>query len=380
MVVFQRTFLNAVQHLAGTVSEALVKVHLQLVGLVAVPFGTFDLLIRIVELLHHPVLHPRLVVSVHQVFDGDGLGAVLFPYPVGVGQVDADGGGGVAVSTELRHHDGFRLHALHRLLLEHIVDGGIILKPLGVLTDDDGTFGADLVLEVGQSLPRRLLSERVGIDLNEAVDVVHLRLCVLGPEDVVVVPCFEVAGTVELDEFLDVCLLGVIFRHLGGFLQPIGNFLYLFGIQHGERHFGDFPVLFYHLAGQSVGDWPFRIRAGIRGLQVGIVPFYLLLGDPFVEVDGGVGHKVLAGVLREAFGRHLRIVDDVQKLGAGGFVEMHRAVHQLAEILFRTFGKKLVVGVVVVHPVREPEAFGIDNKLLPVLAGFVAAILGDDSV
>ena len=73
--------------------------------------------------------------------------------------------------------------------------------------------------------------------------------------------------------------------------------MYLFGIQHSERHFGDFSVLFHHLANQSVGDRPFRIRAGIRSLQVGIVPFYLLLGNTVIEVDGGVIAENLHTVL-----------------------------------------------------------------------------------
>ena len=143
----------------------------------------------------------------------------------------------------------------------------------------------------------------------------------------------------------------VVLSHLGGFFQPVDDFLYLLFVKYVKWHFGYFSVLFHHLGVESVGDGAFRVGAGVGGFQVGVVPFDLFLGDAVIEVDGGGGDKVFPGVLREAGGRHLRIVDDVQKLGAGGFVKVHRAVHQLAKILFRTLWKKLLVGVVMVHPV-----------------------------
>ena len=68
--------------------------------------------------------------------------------PVGIRQVDTDRGSRITVSTQHGYCNHLGTYTLYLGLLETVINRRMVLKPLGILADDLGTFGRLLVDEV----------------------------------------------------------------------------------------------------------------------------------------------------------------------------------------------------------------------------------------
>ena len=95
----------------------------------------------------------------------------------------------------------------------------MVLEPLCVLADEFRPLRSLRILEVHESFPCRLASERVGVVLDESVHEVNCSKCVIHPHHVKVIPCLEVTCVVIFDEQSDILLLSVILSDGGGLLK-----------------------------------------------------------------------------------------------------------------------------------------------------------------
>ena len=99
-----------------------------------------------------------LVVGIGDIGDGDALGTVLRPDPVGIGQVDANSGRGVFIATEHGGTDGIGRHTLDLRFAETGVYRGMVLEPLGIARDGLGALGSLEVFIFHNTFPRAFQS------------------------------------------------------------------------------------------------------------------------------------------------------------------------------------------------------------------------------
>ena len=376
-MLFKGIGVDAGEQLARAVAEALVQVGVQVVGDEQVVVeqlgrgGVDD------ELLVEAVAVGGLVIGLGDVLDGDRLGAVGGAYPVGVGEVDADGGGGVRVAGEHGGGDDLGRYALHLFLFEALVDGAVVLEPLGVVADYLGAVAGGDVLEVDNRLPRAGHAQRVAVALDKAVYVVDLRGGVLGPHYRVLVKGAQVAGGVVVDKLLCVSLLCVVLGVGEGLLQVLDNLF-----DGGRVKASDFVGLLHHLAVdlchagvEAVGD-----GGEVGGvLYRGVVSLDFGLGDVLVvEVRGRGADKVLAVGLVDALGVAGGIEDYVLQVGQHGLVGEAGGLVLLTEEVAAETGHEFVHRVVVVDAVAKPYLLEVLLEGLEVLAVAVARVIGVD--
>ena len=183
------------------------------------------------ELLVEAVTFGCLVIGVHEVVDGHGLGAVLLTNPVGVRQVDTDRRSGITIAGKNSRRDDLGGNAFHFLFLVFGVSRGVVFKPLCVLGNELCTLGGCQVFEVNHRFPCTGDTQRVGIGLCEAVDEVHATVKVLHPCNAILVEETQIACFIEGDHLLDSEFLCVVLRKRKGFFEPINNVLERFTVQ-----------------------------------------------------------------------------------------------------------------------------------------------------
>ncbi len=83
----------------------------------------------------------------------------------------------------------------------------------------------DWVDELDDSLVRAPKTDRIVVDLDEAVDRIDRRLRVRDPGDVVFVPVLEVTAAKIGDELLDRVVLQIVLRDRQCLLEPIDDSL-----------------------------------------------------------------------------------------------------------------------------------------------------------
>ena len=308
----------------------------------------------------------RHVIGIGNVVDGHRLRAVLLANPVGVGQVDADGRRGVAVAAEHRHGDDLGRDALHLLLAVLGSNGRVVLEPLCVLRDDRRAVAGRRVDEVDNRLPRSLAAQRVTVILDEAVDEVDVRHRVAHPADVEAVELTQVARAVVGYQRGDVRLLGFVGHRLGLF-EPVDN--PLDGRRVHAAHLPDplahLAVLLDQLRVESVGNGLRVVGVGHGGVEL----LDLGLGYPLVVVVRRGGHQVRARRLVQTRGVERRVENRLADLAAQG-VQLAEALlgdglDDVEQVALRKFGDELVVRVVVVDAVGEPDLLEVLLQSLP---------------
>ena len=375
-VALQLAALDARSQLARTVAQTLVQVGVQVVGQLAVLVHHRTVVGTQHELLVEAVAVGGHIVGIGDVVDGHRLRAVFLADPVGVGQVDADRRGGIAVAAEHRHRNDLGRNALHLLLAVTGIDGRMVLEPLRVLRNDLGAVAGLLVHEIDDAFPRRLASQRIAVILDKAVHEIDIRHGILHPADVIAVEFAQIARLVIADERGDIALLR-LGRHGLRLFEPVDDLL-----DGGRIHAAylpdalpDHPVLFDQLGIQAVGD-----RFGIVGVRhVGVELLDFGLRHTLVIVVRRSGDQVLAGGLVQA-----RLVE---RSVENGFADLAAQRVQLAELLFGNgldhveqvtfgeFGHELVVRIVVMDAVGEPDLFQVFLQRLPLGRRAVALVI-----
>ena len=159
----QRIGIGTLEQLPRGVTQALVKIGVQVVGDEAILIDSRVLCVVPNEFLAKTVAERRLVVSLGDILNGDRLRAMILTDPVRVRQVDTDRSSRVAVSAQ--HGDGnhFGRDTLHLLLAEAGIHRRIVFEPLRVVADYPRAFGRLAIDEVGYRLPAGLHSERIAV-------------------------------------------------------------------------------------------------------------------------------------------------------------------------------------------------------------------------
>ena len=103
--------------------QTFVQVGMQFVRHIRVPINQLKLCIAIGKLLIEAIAMSRLVVSICNVTNRNGLRAMMTTYPVGIGQVDADSSCGIQVTGQNSRCDYLGRHTFHFFLLELSVYG-----------------------------------------------------------------------------------------------------------------------------------------------------------------------------------------------------------------------------------------------------------------
>ena len=374
-VGLQRVGVGAGEEFAGAVAEAFVEVGVEVVGEVAVLADEGEGGVVDGELLTHTAAGSCLGIGGGEVADGDALGAEVAAHPVGVGQVDADGGAGVEVAGENGGGDDLGADALALCFLEAGVNGGVVLKPLGVGGEFLRAGRGGEVLEVDNALPRGLHAEGVAVGLGEAVDEIYGGGGVLEPEDVEGVKGAEVARAVVFDEFADDALLLGRVGEGQCFLQPIyyaGEGSVVEAAYAIDLLIDEAPLV-AHEAGVEAHHYGARVG---EGLALGVELLGLGLRDAGgVVVAGGGEDEVLAVALVGAHLHDAVVEDDGEDFLVEGGAYALEGVTQpyLGEV-----GVELLAAVVVVDAGGEPQALEIHLEGEEVLVLAVAPVVGVD--
>ena len=228
-------------------------------------------------------------VSVREVINSNGLRAVLFAYPVGIRKVDTDWRRGIAVAGKDSRSDDLGTHALHFLFLVLLSRWRVVLEPLRISRNELGTFGSFEVFEVNHRFPCTGYTERVGISLREAIDIVHAAVEVTHPGNAVFVEGLEVAGLVELNHLTDSQALFVVLRHVIGFAQPIHHFLQRLAVETADFIYALFDLAVGILNELAVQTNPLRFGRVIFMRRIPCLCFGL--GHTFaIVVAGRISH------------------------------------------------------------------------------------------
>ena len=83
-----------------------------------------------------------LVIGIGDIGDGDALGTVLRPNPIGIGQVDANSRGGVFIASQHGGTDGIGRDTLDLRFAETGIYRGMVLEPLGIARNGLGALGS----------------------------------------------------------------------------------------------------------------------------------------------------------------------------------------------------------------------------------------------
>ena len=97
-------------------------------------------------------------------------------------------------------------------------------------------MGGDEIPNGDNRFPGSTISQRITVNLGEAVNRINPRVCISNPGDVVLVVVPEITALVEPDEFVNPGLLHIVFSYCGGLLEPIHNLL-----NRRAVHSADFP-------------------------------------------------------------------------------------------------------------------------------------------
>ena len=374
---FQGVGRRAGQQLAGTVSEAFVKVGVQVVGDVAVFLAEVDFGLipgKFRENALGALLRSERV-GVGDVGNGHGFGPVLLADPVGVGQIDADGRGGIVVTGDDGHVDDLGRYAFDFFLLEAGIDRRVVLEPLGVAADEFRPFRSLAVAIVHDAFPGSLAAEGIVVILDEAVDEIHVAVRISHPADVVLVPHTQVARPVVFNEFVDVFLLQVVLGEGACSFQVTDDHLEGRAVDtaHLPDLFHDLAVFLHHFAVEAIAD---GVRIGrVFHLRIEIVDFFCV--DVIIEIHGRCLHQVFLRALILQCGVQVRIEDHIlEENHALGFRTY--GLHQALQIRFRAAGDDFVVGIVMMDAVAEEHAFGIGQEVLPFLAPAFSFIVLED--
>ena len=231
----------------------------------------------------------------------------------------------------------------------------MVFKPLSVGGDELGTLGSRKVFEVNHGFPGAGDAERVGIGLREAVDVVHAAVEVFDPGDAVLVEGLEVTCLVEGDHLLDGEFLSVVFCIFERLFEPEDNMLEGFGIEPADfiDALLDLAVVVLHELGVQTDPLGFGAVVFMQG-----VPFLRLrLGHTLAVVVAGGAENEIHTVLRgRALGHDSRVEhhrDDLLVIGDTGFCT------GVDEPLLGELRQELILGIMVVNTVGEPDAFEV---------------------
>ena len=155
---FQRIRVSTGQELSRTMAQTLVQVGMQVVTAVTIFFYQSQRLLVDDKLFLETGTMGCLVIGIGDIGDGDALGTVLRPDPVGIGQVDANSGRGVFVTAQHGGTDGIGRHTLDLRFAETGVYRGMVLEPLGIARDGLGAFGSLEVFIFHNTFPRAFQS------------------------------------------------------------------------------------------------------------------------------------------------------------------------------------------------------------------------------
>ena len=99
-------------------------------------------------------------------------------------------------------------------------EGHVVLKPLGVVHQHLHALTGIKILDLNHCLITSRVTQRVIVNLNEAIDVIHISLGILHPIDVIELPFHQIAGLIVCNQIPQSRCLLVIFSILRCLIQP----------------------------------------------------------------------------------------------------------------------------------------------------------------
>ena len=316
-----------------------------------------------------------LVVGIDNVPKGHGLGAVDLTDPVAVGQVDPNGGawGGIACFSSNVDHVVRDAH--HFFLLVRLHEGHVVFEPLGVVHQGGHARAGIKVLDFHHRFIAPSVPERVVVDLDEAIDVIHIALRVLDPVDVVQAPLLQIARFVvghQIAQGRGLLFILGIFASLHEPTDDLFDALSVKTVQLVDilHHFS--LLVFLQTAVQAILHRTAVVAVG-NALEVG---FGLFCGNVrSVKIDCRTLHQSLGPILLDLLGLHCGVEDDRPQL-AVHFISRGR--EQMVEVRLPKTRQVLGVGIVVVDAIGKPNALEVDLKRLPSLHGTIAFVIEVD--
>ena len=181
-------------------------------------------------------------------------------------------------------------HTFHLSLLKLRSYRRMVLKPLCVLADSLSTAGSFHIFKFNKTFPGSFQSKRITINLNKTIDKINHTLLLLDPRNAISVEIRKVASAIILDQKIDDMSLLLIFCIFLSFQEPGNNLLNGSTIHtiFFPGHFYDFSVPLHQFGIESIG----RRSLVFTILQSGIKPFYLILGNAFIEIAGRSGYQI----------------------------------------------------------------------------------------
>ena len=255
--------------------------------------------------------------------------------------------------------------------------GRVVLEPLRILRNDLRAAACFTVHEVHVGLPRRFAAQRIAVVFDEAVDEIDVRKRILHPMDVVAVELAQIARFIIGNEMRDSRFLR-LFRHFRSLFEPVDDAFDGRRVHpaYAPDALGDRPVgLFHQLRVEPVGD-----RLGIAGIgHVGIELLGFGLRNPLVVVAARCGDHIHAGGLIEPLGADLRIEDGRADFAAQRIQLaeplLGNGLDDVEQIALGEFGHELVVRIVMMDAVGEPDLFQVLFERFPLGAFAVARIV-----
>ena len=198
------------------------------------------------------------VVGVDDVSEGNRLGAMNLSNPVAVGQVHTDWSAGGCIACLASNIDHVVRDPHHLRLLVCIHEWHVIFKPLSAVHECGHARTCIEILDFNDGLITACVPQRIVVDLNESIDVVHVSFSVLNPVDVVEAPFFQISRLVVGHEIPKCRSLLVILGILNRLVQPLDDFCDALAIQSIQAvnilHHVSFCILFQATV-QSIFHW-----------------------------------------------------------------------------------------------------------------------------
>ena len=251
----------------------------------------------------------RFVVSIRDITDRNTLASILYADPICIRKINANSSGRILVTTQHGSTDSVGSDALYLFLTETRVNGRMILKPLGVLTDCLCTFRCLQIFIFHKSFPRTFQAQGIAIHFYETIDEVYPTLQFFYPLLTIGIKTLQIACAVIGYQMINDLYLPIILRIVLCLFQPKDYLFYCLGIffSNTPHLFSQCSIVFYQRTIQSKRRRFFSL-IGILLLLIEI--FRFLLSDILIEITGRCFYEVISVILVDTLGKHLWMEDD----------------------------------------------------------------------
>ena len=160
-----------------------------------------------------------LVVSFHNILNGNRLRTVVSTNPIGIRKINSYRRRRITIATQHRDRDHLRTHTFYPFLLESFIYRRMIFKPLSILTDGLRTTSGFFVPEIHRRFPTRLQSQSITIGFDKTIYEINLRVGIFYPKNRIGIEGTKIAGTIIIYQRSDDLALFLVLGKSSGLLQ-----------------------------------------------------------------------------------------------------------------------------------------------------------------